>query len=208
MLTMDVRFESKGAEIKAKLAERLKAGLAHAAITLKDRIAKTLKISNQLGMFPAEAGESPHFGVGDLIKSLYASPVSDLEWHVGVSGQGVPYGRQLEFGGPITIQNKEWLTIPASREALAHKTRNRTAREFPRPLFFKPAIQAGGGRRKDVAYLVERVGRAEIIHYVLKKAVYQPAHPFIRPAPHDPEWKRIAVAGFRGETTVSVEAVE
>jgi hypothetical protein len=202
----EVKFQSHANQALANITKRLNDGLAHAAITLKDRIAQSLKISNQLGIFPAEAGEPPHFGIGDLIKALYAQKTGELQWEVGVRPEGAIYARQLEFGGPINIRNKEWLTVPISKEALAHKTRNRTAREFPRPLYFKPAIIAGGGQRKDQAYLVERVGRAEIIHYVLRKSVFQPAHPFMRPAPHDPEWQRIAVAGFRGDVSLNVEA--
>lgn len=197
-----VTFKSNANQVMAAIAAKLDRGLRFAAMTLADRVKKRLEISNQGGMFPADPGESPHYGVGDLMRAVYNAKAANLEYHVGFRGS--EYARLQEFGGIIRIKNKDWLTVPASPEALAHKTKNRSAREFPRLLHFRPT------RRADLAYLVERTGGGnEVIHYLMRKSVYVPAHPTLRPAIRGPEWQRIAIAGFKGDVhEAAVETVE
>lgn len=173
------------------LPDKLKAALAKrmdvVANDLRDRVAQSLKVSNAMGMNPSPAGEPPGYGIGDLVKSLYWSRISDHEWRVGCKLDTAPQARLLEFGGRVGVRNKEWLTIPASREAIVHKTRGGTAREFPKRLAFV--------MRNGNAYLIE-AGRGDLfkIHYILKKSVFIPAHPFLRPAAHDAEFKRRAAS--------------
>lgn len=195
----EVTVKTNASDIVAKLAARLDGGLKFAASQLADRIKQRISISNQGGLFPADPGESMHYGSGDAMRSVFSEKAGPLEYHVGF--RNLVYARLQEFGGRITIKNREWLTIPASPEALKHKTSNRSAREFPRKLQFIPT------RRPDLAFLVERNGDQEIIHYLLRKAVYVPAHPTLRPAAHDPEWQRRAMQGFRGQAT-GIEVAE
>lgn len=189
----EVTVQTNASGAMASIAARLDRGLKFAAAQLADRIKQRISISNQGGLFPAEPGESMHYGHGDAMRSVFSEKAAPLEYHVGF--RNLVYARLQEFGGRITIKNREWLTVPASPEALKHKTANRSAREFPRKLHFVPT------RRPDLAFLVERDGGQEIIHYLMRKAVYVPAHPTLRPAAHDPEWQRRALAGFRGEAT-------
>ena len=164
---------------------------------LADRIRKNLRTSNSKGLFTATPGEYPNRGSGDLIRSIYAEQIDPDTWHVGT--RGTAYGRMQELGG--IIQSAKWMWIPTSREATAHRAKHGTVAEFRSThkldVFFP--------RRGDYGLAVERSGRQETIHFVLKKRVYMPAHPFLRPAVHDPEWKARA-AQLMGSGAAGVEA--
>ena len=210
MIAAQVTVTSNVSAMTERLQRQLHRGLAVVANRLKDQIIQSIRITNQGGMLPAGEGESPHFGIGDLLKSVKAVKRDDLEWHVGSFGDvATPvtgYAHQLEFGGQINVKSKEWLTIPVSEEAVRHKTQNRSAREFPRPLIF---TMPG---HKRVAYLVERTGKKPndfVIHYVLRKSVNQAAHPFIRPAAVDPEFLNDARRIMSGQATgVTAEVMQ
>lgn len=173
-------------------------GMAVAANDLKERILERLSISNQRGQFPALPGESPHRGNGDLMRSIQARRIGPFQWHVG--SFGTIYGLLQEIGGFIGVRNKQWLTIPTSKQAAAHRTRKGTALEFPAKLRFVPVPG-----RIDIAFLVDAANQT-VIHYLLKKRVYIPAHPYLRPAAADPEWHNRAMH-FMGDAATGLGAV-
>lgn len=87
---------------------------------------------------------------------------------VGVFGskaKGVPYAKMQEFGGTITIKNKNYLTIP-----VANKYRDRSPRSID--LTF---VSSGGKK-----FMVDR-STGEIA-YALVKAVVIKAQPYLIPA--------------------------
>lgn len=91
-----------------------------------------------------------------------------LRLDVGVLGgaaKGVPYAAIQEIGGTITIQKRQWLTIP-----LETRYRDKSPRGFD--LFFDTI----GGKR----FLMDRsTGKAA---YVLVKSVTIRAQPYLTPA--------------------------
>lgn len=171
------------------LDRRIQNGLDHAAVTLADRIKKSLKVSNNLGLNPSPVGSPPGYGIGDLLKSIHVQTPNVLERRVVASAE---QAKLQEFGGIVSTKRKQWLTVPYSDEAKRHKTRGFSSREFPRPLVFIPT-------RSGEGVLVERKRSGQmVLHYLMRKSVFVPARPFMRPAAHDPTWKRIAAEGFKG----------
>lgn len=74
-----------------------------------------------------------------------------------------------QYGATIKPRNKEWLTVPVTPEA----DRQKSARSFPRALFF---VQS---RLANTGLLCERGPNGLIIHYVLKKEIHVVARPFL-----------------------------
>lgn len=185
MLTATVEVNLKPEVLVESIRRKLAQRMGVVANDLKERIQQDLSISNQHGMYPAYPGEAPHRGNGDLIRSMYSEQAGPLEWHVGT--RGVPYGLLQEIGGIIRSVN--WMWVPVSKEAVAHRSKKGTVTEFVtgRDMHF---VHRSG---MDYALAVERNGDKETIHYVLKHEVFVPAHPYLRPAAHDPAWRRRAM---------------
>lgn len=195
-----VKIKSTDA-ILGMLNKRVQKGLDHAAVTLQSRIQKSLKISNNLGMDPSSPGSPPNFGIGDLLKSIVVEKPGEYTRKVVTR---LPQARLMEFGGLVSVKQKKFLTIPISPEAKAHSTRGKNSRAFPKPLFFMPSRTS-----PNEALLVERGRGGQLIpHYALRKSVYIPARPFMRPAALDPAWQRMAAAGFGDSAGLNVVAAE
>jgi phage gpG-like protein len=80
-----------------------------------------------------------------------------------IASTGVKYGRIHQYGGWIKPKNAKALTIPISKQAQG---------KSPWKTLFLHKTKKG-------AFLSERKGNKIVNHFVLKKAVYIPARPYL-----------------------------
>lgn len=110
---------------------------------------------------------------GALQASVGIERLSNGDVVVKAGGGGVPYAAIHEFGGDITPQNAQWLTIPAMAEYVGHR-----AREFGNLMFRSLAKPDKYGN--PMAMLINRT--TDEAAYLLLKRVTIPARPYLQPA--------------------------
>ena len=130
---------------------------------------------NSSGMSPSSPGSPPAMVSGDLIKSIKAKKsaknTTQSSWVIDIAS---PYAHIQENGGQISAKRSQYLTIPLCQEAVQLRRTVKNLRTVS-GLF---VIQKKG---KD-PMLVKKVRNGFKPMFSLKRTVYLPPRPFIRPS--------------------------
>lgn len=136
----------------------------------------------QAGAMPITTGakEKAPKKTRTLARSIHAEIVKSSPKYVEIAiGTNLEYASIQEFGGVVKPKQTKFLAIPVSDVARQYVS----PRNFPMELTFIPG--PGGG------VLVE----GETIHYVLRRSVTIPAHPYLRPSMAENEDRAVSNVG-------------
>lgn len=177
---MKVFVQWHGEGTKAEINRRIKNGMRRVGQHLVNRIKKKISGGRRDLMTVLPAGEPPHVDTGRLRNSIFFD-VDDVGGALTTTvGTTLLYGLYLETGGTVRPKTKQWLTIPASEKARSYSRSGATVKDFPIKLTFILISD-------QTALLIDASATSgdkidpDSIHYVLKKSVDRPPHPFLRP---------------------------
>lgn len=169
---MKVNFTWKLPDMPRTIDKSVEAGLGVAAQVIVNGVKEGFGSNAARG--PSAPGQPPNRQTSRLAGSIKRSPVVARRTSVFTT---IIYARKQEDGGWITAKPGGYLTIPLSDKA---KTRSRNAKGArgvaPQTLILRS--------KKGNLIIFEKKGKRKpklIPHYLLRKAVYLPARPFMRP---------------------------
>lgn len=163
------RLRKRFGEVADKIAKAV-------AEETKLEIQKQLKKkNNSSGDMPSSPGEPPAMVSGKLLNSIkvvkYQGTDYTKKYKVETKSK---YARIQEFGGILTAKRGKFLTIPLNFEARQLREQYKSLRQCKFLVFIKP--------KNKEPLLCKKIGQRLVPMFALKKQVYLPPRPFIRPA--------------------------
>lgn len=180
---MNVSFDK--AKFMQKVTQKVLGAIAISAIELQETIRGKLNLASSnigSGGHPSTPGNPPAKRTGALARSIQAVNITKNPlmptYRVGTNNV---YARIQEYGGRIRAKKGKFLPIPVGVEGQrAAKAANGDIRKLNLRL-----VRTKGGKLllvKDEAGTKKGKGARSQILFVLKKEVYLPPRPYIRPA--------------------------
>jgi phage gpG-like protein len=179
-----MKLEFDRAKIMTKVTEAARKAVYDAGLDLqsdiRDRLnQKASNISN--GGIPSSPGSAPANSSGTLMRSITTVDVTTdpLKPHSRV-GTNVEYSRIQEYGGRIQAKKGKFLAVPVG---IAGRRAAREANGNLRSLDLT-LLRARNGKLMLVKWMGKKGGKGShyLILFILKKSVYLPPRPYMRPA--------------------------